>query len=115
MKAEDIVILPDRTSGMKLLADKRIDVLAHDTATAADLQKRLSNPSVTQVVHVADTKLSCAAAAFSEDSVELRNAYNEGLRKIIASGKYLEIMKKYGREDGTVGVDKITTDELCTK
>ncbi|MCK1353843.1 transporter substrate-binding domain-containing protein [Bradyrhizobium sp. CW7] len=92
VKAENIVIFPDGTSGMKLLADKRIDLLAHDTATAVDLQKRLSNSSVTQVVHVADTKLSCAAAAFSKDSVELRNAYNEGLRKIIASGKHLEIM-----------------------
>ncbi|WP_225185145.1 ectoine/hydroxyectoine ABC transporter substrate-binding protein EhuB [Bradyrhizobium sp. NBAIM01] len=115
VKADNIVIFPDGTSGMKLLADKRIDLLAHDTATAADLQKRLGDPSLTQVIHVADTKLSCAAAAFSKDSVELRNAYNEGLRKIIASGKYLEIMKKYGREDGTVGVGKITTEELCTK
>ncbi|MHB0791025.1 ectoine/hydroxyectoine ABC transporter substrate-binding protein EhuB [Bradyrhizobium sp. 5.13L] len=115
VKADNIVIFPDGTSGMKLLADKRIDLLAHDTATAADLQKRLSDPAMTQVIHVADTKLSCAAAAFSKDSVELRDAYNEGLRKIIASGKYIEIMKKYGREDGAVGVDKVTTEQLCTK
>lgn len=114
VKADNIVIFPDGTSGMKLLADKRIDLLANDTATAADLQKRLSAPSLTQVIHVAGTKLSCAAAAFSKDSVELRDAYNEGLRKIIASGKYMQIMKKYGREDGADGIDKVTTEQLCT-
>ncbi|WP_143274144.1 ectoine/hydroxyectoine ABC transporter substrate-binding protein EhuB [Bradyrhizobium canariense] len=114
VKAGNIVIFPDGTSGMKLLADKRIDLLAHDTATAAELQKRLSSPAVTQIIHVTDTKLSCAAAAFSKDSVELRDAYNVGLRKIIASGKYMEIMKKYGREDGADGIDKVTTEQLCT-
>lgn len=113
VKADNIVVFPDGTSGMKLLADKRIDVLAHDSSTAAELQKRVGDPVTMRVVPVAGTKLSCAAAAFSKDSVELRDAYNEGLRKIIASGKYLEILKKYGREQGAIDIDKVTTEQLC--
>lgn len=115
VKADNIVIFPDGTSGMKLLADKRVDLLGHDISSATDLQERLSNPAVTQVVRAAGTKLSCAGAAFNKDSVELRDAYNEGLRRIMANGKYMEILKKYGKETAAVDVDKTTMEQHCTK
>ncbi|MCK1456772.1 ectoine/hydroxyectoine ABC transporter substrate-binding protein EhuB [Bradyrhizobium sp. 35] len=115
VKADNILIYPDGTSGMKLLADKRIDVFANDSTTASDLQKRLSDLAVTEFVRVTGTKLSCAAAAFGKDDVELRDAYNEGLRKIIASGTYMKMMKKYGRDESTIGVGEITTEQLCAK
>ncbi|MCK1692458.1 ectoine/hydroxyectoine ABC transporter substrate-binding protein EhuB [Bradyrhizobium sp. 144] len=118
VKADNILVYPDSTSAMKLLSDKRIDVFATTDSVALDLQKRLSDPSVTQVVRAEGAKLVCAAAAFSKESTELRDAYNEGLRKIIASGKYMELAKKYGREESTVGVttgEKVTTEQLCTR
>ncbi|KRQ10932.1 ectoine/hydroxyectoine ABC transporter substrate-binding protein EhuB [Bradyrhizobium manausense] len=114
VKDENIVIFPDGTTGMKLLLDKRIDVFALDSGASADLQKRLGNPAVTQFVRVEGVKPSCGGAAFSKDNAELRDAYNRGLAKIKASGKFYEIYKKYGSES-YMGTDDITTKQLCTK
>lgn len=113
--ADLITVFPDATSGLKLLTDGRIDVFAHDSSTADDLQKRLGDPNVTQMIRVADTQLSCAGAAFNKEDVALRDAYNEGRKKIIASGQFMEILKKYGQEETAKGMDDVTTAQLCTK
>lgn len=112
--ADKIVVFPDATSGLKLLTDKRIDVFAHDSTTAADLQKRLGDPNVTQMVRVADVGLACAGAAFNKEDVALRDAYNESLKKVIASGKFMEILKKYGQEETAKGMNETSTAKLCT-
>ena len=112
---DKIVVFPDGTSGLKLLTDKRIDVLGHDTISAADLYKRIGDTKTFQYARIEDAPLSCAGAAFNKDSPELRDAYNSGLKKIRESGKFMEILKKYGLEEVAVGVDKVTTEQLCTK
>ncbi|MER9338336.1 ectoine/hydroxyectoine ABC transporter substrate-binding protein EhuB [Mesorhizobium sp. M0293] len=110
---ENIVVFPDATSGLKLLTDKRIDVFTNDALTAASLSKR-QNSGEYSLVRL-DNFSFCTGAGFNKDSAELRDAYNEGLRKIRANGKYLEIMKKYDFEEGTRGTDKVTTAQLCDK
>lgn len=112
--ADKIVIFPDGTSGFKLLTDKRIDVFAHDSATAFDLQKRLGDPKATAMIRVANTKMSCAGAAFNKENVALRDAYNEGLKTITANGKLLEILAKYDQKEILTGRDTVTTEKLCT-
>jgi polar amino acid transport system substrate-binding protein len=109
---DHIVVWPDATSAMKLLADKRIDVLAHDQPSALDLQKK-NGTDATQVILVEGVPLACSAAAFHKEDVSLRDAYNEGFKKVVASGKYLEIMTKYGLESLVPGLDGMTTDALC--
>ncbi|RWB58755.1 MAG: transporter substrate-binding domain-containing protein [Mesorhizobium sp.] len=107
-----IVVFPDATSGIKLLTDKRIDVYAHDSYTGAAMFKRL-DPKEMRFVRLDDLK-SCAAAGFNKDSSALRDAYNDGLRKIRASGKYIELLKKYDFEEGA-HVENVTTEKLCAK
>ncbi|MGX5845105.1 ectoine/hydroxyectoine ABC transporter substrate-binding protein EhuB [Mesorhizobium sp. ArgA1] len=112
VKEDNIVVFPDATSGIKLLTDKRVDVYAHDSFTAAAMFKRLDAKEMSYV-RIEDLK-SCAAAGFNKDSAELRDAYNEGLRKIRADGKYMEILKKYNFEEGA-HVENVTTEQLCAK
>lgn len=110
---DKIIVFPDGTSGFKLLIDNRIDVFAHDSTSVADLQKRLGDSKVTQVVRVADTQLQCAAAAFNLEDAPLRDAYNDALKQVIASGKYMEVLNKYGHEEVAIGRDSVTTAQLC--
>ncbi|ESX14981.1 ectoine/hydroxyectoine ABC transporter substrate-binding protein EhuB [Mesorhizobium sp. LSJC264A00] len=112
VKEDKIVVFPDATSGIKLLTDKRIDVYAHDSYTGAAMFKRL-DPKEMRFVRLDDLK-SCAAAGFNKDSSALRDAYNDGLRKIRANGKYIEVLKKYNFEEGA-HVENVTTEKLCAK
>lgn len=112
VKDDNITVWPDGTSGMKMLLDKRIDVMGHDAPSALDLQKKLGTAG-TQVVFVDNVPLSCSASAFNKEDATLREAYNEGLKKVIASGKYVEILKKYGFENLAPGREGMTTDKHC--
>lgn len=114
VSADKIVVYPESISGLKLLLDKRIDVFATASSVASDLQKR-NGDSSTQFVQAEDVPLGCGGAAFNKEDVELREAYNEGLKKIRANGKYMDILKKYGQESGSVGVDKASLEKLCAK
>ncbi|WP_179298238.1 ectoine/hydroxyectoine ABC transporter substrate-binding protein EhuB [Mesorhizobium carmichaelinearum] len=112
VKEDNIVVFPDATSGIKLLTDKRIDVYAHDSYTGAAMFKRLDAKEM-RFVRLDDLK-SCAAAGFNKDSAALRDAYNEGLRKIRANGTYTALLKKYNFEEGA-HVENVTTEKLCAK
>ena len=112
VKSENIVVWPDGTSAMKLLQDKRIDVLAHDAVSAGDLQKKLGDAN-TQLVVVEGVPLACGSAAFNMQDADLRDAYNEGLKQIVADGTYMAILKKYGLELINTGRESTTTAKLC--
>lgn len=110
---DKIVVYPESVSGLKLLIDKRIDVFATSANVASDLQR--NGDSSTKFVQAEDVPLGCGGAAFNKEDVELRDAYNEGLKKIRANGKYMEILKKYGKEGVAFGVDKASLEKLCAK
>ncbi|MER8516359.1 ectoine/hydroxyectoine ABC transporter substrate-binding protein EhuB [Mesorhizobium sp. M1060] len=111
---DKIIIFPDGTSGVKLLTDNRIDVFSHDTTAGFDLYRRLADPAKYKYVRLTDGPMDCYGAAFNKNNAELRDAYNDGLKKIRASGKYTEILKKYGLEEAAFGTDTMTTEKLCT-
>lgn len=111
VKEDDIVVFPDGDSGIKLLEDGRIDVFGNDSATTTNLFKRL-DAAKWNYVRIENIR-SCGGAAFNKNSAELRDAYNEGLRKIRANGTYMEIMKKYGLQEDAQGVETVSTQQLC--
>ncbi|MER9664766.1 ectoine/hydroxyectoine ABC transporter substrate-binding protein EhuB [Mesorhizobium sp. M0159] len=113
VKQENIVVYPDATSGVKLLKDARIDVLANDAFTLAALVER-ENSADLHLVRIEHTR-GCAAAGFSKDNAELRDAYNEGLRKIRTNGKYMQLMKKYDFEEGAHDIETVSMEQLCRK
>jgi polar amino acid transport system substrate-binding protein len=113
VKEDDVVVFPDGASGIKLLETGRIDVFTIDSATTAYLFKRLDAAKW----HYAriDNIRSCVGAAFNKESAELRDVYNEGLRKIRANGTYMEILKKYGLEEDARDIETASTQKLCAK
>lgn len=113
VKEDGVVVFPDGASGLKLLEDGRIDVFANDSATTANLFKRL-DPADWHYVRIENIR-SCAGAAFNKNSAELRDAYNDGLRRIRANGTYMKIMKKYGLQEDARDIEKASTQQLCEK
>lgn len=115
IEPENQVIFPDPTSGMKLLLDGRIDVLAHDDATVKRIQRSLGDDAATRAIDVEGQPISCSGAAFRRDEAEVRDAFNEALREIVANGTFLKILEKHGMEEEAVGRDAFTTAELCDR
>lgn len=93
---ENIVYWPDKESGMKMLQDGRVDVLAVDMLGALDSQNKSDQPELTVVVQAIDLPLYCTGAIFHQDNTDLRDAYNEGLAQVIEDGTYAAILEKYG-------------------
>ncbi|MER9337948.1 transporter substrate-binding domain-containing protein [Mesorhizobium sp. M0293] len=93
--------------------DEPIDLFANDANSTAALYKRAERPEL-EFVRIENTK-SGAAAGFDRNRAALRDAYHEGLRKITANGRYMDLMKKYGLEESARDVEKITTAQLCRK
>ncbi|MER9664714.1 transporter substrate-binding domain-containing protein [Mesorhizobium sp. M0159] len=113
VKEENMVVYPDATTAAKLLEDKRVDIVGNDSFTLSVLFKR-ADPAEIHFVRIANTR-GCAAAGFGKANAELRDAYNEGLRKVRANGKYMEIMKKYDFEEGAHDVETASMEQLCRK
>lgn len=111
--ANRVVSYVDGRSAMALLTSRRIDVIALDLSAGKDLYGRIADPSSLQLVRVSDGRTYCGGAAFRLADTELREAYNEGLRKIIANGTYLEILKKYHHEESAVTAQTPPTAQLC--
>ncbi|MBB4423864.1 polar amino acid transport system substrate-binding protein [Bradyrhizobium sp. CIR48] len=113
VKRENLVIFPDDVSGLKMLLDKRIDVLASGAGPMTHVRATSSNPSLTALIQVKDAPMSCTGAVFSKEDAEFRNAYNAGLKKIQESGEYTAILKKFGNEELASLVTSRSTALLC--
>ncbi|RWF89920.1 MAG: ectoine/hydroxyectoine ABC transporter substrate-binding protein EhuB [Mesorhizobium sp.] len=112
---DKIIIFPDANSGLKLLADGRIDVFFHDTLSTSRLYKTLVDNSAFRYEPLTSVPISCQGAAFNKSDTDLRDAYNEGIRKVKASGEYIEILKKFNFEGAAFGVDTVNTEQLCNR
>jgi|GEM_PF-290323 len=93
---DKIIYWPDKESGMKMLQDGRVDVVAVDMLGALDSQNKSDQPELTAVVQATDLPLFCTGAIFHQDNADLRDAYNEGLNEVIEDGTYAAILEEYG-------------------
>nr|WP_314876408.1 ectoine/hydroxyectoine ABC transporter substrate-binding protein EhuB [uncultured Pseudomonas sp.] len=111
---ENIVTFPDGTSAVKMLQDKRVDAVALNDNGVTELQKRSGDPSLKIIFPITDAPIGCGAAAFNKKDTELRDAYNKGLKKLIADGEYTKIMLKYGLDNNEkLRASVPTTEEQC--
>ncbi len=111
VRPENITVYSDEVNGLKMLLQGRFDVMAADTATATSLQKRLPQASLITVQRIPGMPLACVAAAFND--AKLRDAYNVGLKRIMDSGEYLGILKRFDLEDSAEDIGGVTTAQLC--
>ncbi|MBP1885141.1 ectoine/hydroxyectoine ABC transporter substrate-binding protein EhuB [Sinorhizobium mexicanum] len=110
---ENIVPIPDGVSAVKMLQDKRIDLIALPDASLETLRDQVKDPNLVVFFPVKNTPMGCAGAAFNKEDVALRDLYNEGLKKIVANGKYAEMMTKYGLASRIPLREGQTTAALC--
>lgn len=116
VKRENLVAYPDATSAIKLLQDKRVDAIALNGDALKELQKRSGDQTLKIIAPLADAPVQCAAAAFNKNDTALRDAFNVGLKKLIASGEFATIMAKYGLEENVkLMASAKTTSELCAQ
>lgn len=116
IKLENIVNFPDNTSAVKMLQDGRIDAIALNGDGVLDMEKRSGDDAFETVIPISDTPIDCAAAAFNKSDTALRDAYNTGLKKLVASGEFANIMSKYGLQANVGLLSKAkSTAEMCSR
>lgn len=112
--AQNMVIIPDGVSAVKMLQDGRIDLFGLPDASLEALQGQNPDPQLAVVFPVKGTPIGCGGAAFNKEDVALRDLFNQGLAKIVANGRYAQIMAKYGLSSHVPLREGQTTAALCS-
>jgi polar amino acid transport system substrate-binding protein len=91
-----IVSIPDAQSGLKMLHDGRISVLATTSLSITHLLSVAKDDSVEAVAPVEGTTVSCDGEIFAKRDVALRNSYDKALAQLKQSGEFAKIVEPYG-------------------
>jgi len=111
-----IVFFTDYTDAIKLVMAGRVDAIPNNIISLEELQAKFGDPKVTKVVHVPGMG-QCSANVFHPDDVDFRDAFNAAFEKVKQSGRYREILKKYGVEAYAETVDdpNNSVEKLCAR
>ncbi len=111
VKPQQIVVVPDVPSGLKMVQDGRIDAYAMTSLALYDIQNKTGADDVEIFAPAKDTPIACAGAAFRKTDVAFRDAYDKALAELKDSGEFGEILSKFGfTEEAT---KQASRDELC--
>jgi polar amino acid transport system substrate-binding protein len=108
---ERIIPIPDAQSGLKMLQDGRISVLATTSLSISHLMMTAKDDKLESVAPVAGTAVSCDGAIFSKSDAALRDAYDKGLADLKKSGEFAKIIEPYGFSAKLAM--STTRDKLC--
>ncbi|WP_339164593.1 ectoine/hydroxyectoine ABC transporter substrate-binding protein EhuB [Siminovitchia sp. FSL W7-1587] len=108
------------SSNIAAVSSGRVDATVMTEATlreavaSADESKIEEAKPFTQPVIDEESVMSYGAAVFRKEDKELREAYNAELKKLIDSGKILEIYQEFGFGEDNLP-DEVTTADRCSK
>lgn len=108
------------SSNIAALSSGRVDATVMTEATlreavaSADQSKVEEVKPFTQPVIDGESVMSYGAAVFRTEDKELREAYNAELKKLMDSGKILEIYQKFGFDEDNLP-DDVTTEDRCSQ
>ncbi|VEF49274.1 amino acid ABC transporter substrate-binding protein [Bacillus freudenreichii] len=85
-----------------------------EAVASADQSKVEEAKPFTQPEIGGESVMSYGAAVFRKEDNELREAYNAELKKLIDSGKILEIFEEFGFGEDNLP-DDVTTEDRCAK
>ncbi len=108
-----VIVVPDGSSGIKMLQDGRIDAYSLPALSLNDLLSKANDPNIEVIPALKDTPIYCAGAAFHKDDTALRDAYNEVLAEMKKSGEFAEIVEPFGFPAEAASM--VTTEELCSR
>ena len=84
-------------NGIQLIRTGRADVLLAPLSSAADALSKANDADKFEIIApVTDVAGGCAAIGFHPNDRQLRDAFDAGLKRLQASGKFDEILKKWG-------------------
>ncbi len=107
-----VVVVPDTQSGVKMLADGRIDVYALPYLSLADAIGKAGG-DVEIVGPVEGTPIFCAGTAFPKGQEALRDEYNKVLASMKEDGSFAAIIEPFGFNAKPAML--VTTEELCNR
>jgi polar amino acid transport system substrate-binding protein len=107
----NITIIPDGLSGVKMLQDGRIDVVSTTALAISSLAARVNDKTLTTVIPVQNTPISCDGAAFNKNDVKLRDAFDAELANLKKDGTFAKIVEPYGFS--ARAAMSTTRQELC--
>jgi polar amino acid transport system substrate-binding protein len=111
-----IQIVADQQGGLDAVKSGRADAFALTSISLRALVKADSSVELTEpFIPVVNGKeqFGVGAAVFNKGDVELRDAYNAELKKLIESGKWLELVEPYGFTKAEMPAADSTADEYC--
>lgn len=107
-----VVVVPDTQSGVKMLADGRIDVYALPYLSLADALSKAGG-DLEIIGPIENTPIFCAGTAFPKQETELRDAYNKVLASMKEDGSFAKIIEPFGFEAAPATM--VTAEELCNR
>ncbi len=112
VSAGKIKTIPNQQAGMLQLTQGRIDAIA---LTRPSLAWALKQSKYTDQLEVLKgvPPTSCGGAVFRTGSDDLRDAFNEQLKKLKDSGKLMELIKPFGFTEDNKVPEGTTTEKLC--
>ncbi|RST70859.1 ectoine/hydroxyectoine ABC transporter substrate-binding protein EhuB [Siminovitchia acidinfaciens] len=108
------------SSNIAAVSSGRVDATVMTEATlreavvSADQSKVEEAKPFTQPEIGGESVMSYGAAVFRKEDNELREAYNAELKKLIDSGKILEILEEFGFGEDNLP-DDVTTEDRCAQ
>lgn len=91
-----VIVVPDGQSGIKMLQDGRIDVYSLPVLSIADLLQKAGDANLEMVAPVEGAPIYCDGTGFRKGDEALRDAYDEVLAEMKASGEFAAIIEPYG-------------------
>ena len=84
-------------NGVQLIRTGRADFLLSPLSSNLDALSKADDADKFEIIQpVTDVAGGCAAIGFNAADRELRDAFDAGLKRLQASGKFDEILKKWG-------------------
>ena len=113
---KQLQVVADQQSGLDAVKSGRADAFALTSISLRALAKEDSSVEVAKAfIPVVDGKeqVGAGAAVFRKDDTELRDAFNAELKKLLASDKWLELVKPYGFTEAEKPDPSLTAEKLC--
>lgn len=109
-------VVADQQGGLDAVKSGRADAFALTSISLRALVKADSSVELAEpFIPVVDGKeqVGAGAAVFRKGDEELRDAYNAELKKLIESGKWLDLVKQYGFTEAEMPKPDATAEEFC--
>jgi polar amino acid transport system substrate-binding protein len=109
-------VVADQQSGLDAVKSGRADGFALTSISLRALAASDSSVEVAEAfIPVVDgeEQIGAGAAVFRKEDTELRDAFNEELRKLLDSDKWLELVEPYGFTEAEKPDPDLTAEQLC--